>query len=134
MTLRYDLKDGPGVVAECRDHTRRALDAWFGPAGAPDRQPVADALLLVSELVGNARRHGGAPYELRLDRTARALWVQVSDTSPRRPRSRGPHRADRPSGHGLYLLERLARQWGSVPRGREGKTVWFELDILPQAG
>lgn len=133
MTLRYELTDRPGVVAECRNLTRRALHAWFGPAGAPDRQPVADALLLVSELVANARRHGGVPYELRLDRSLRAVWVQVSDTSPRHPRPQSPHRADRPSGHGLYLMERLAGQWGSVPRGRDGKTVWFEMDILPQA-
>lgn len=135
-SLRYDLTGappGPGVVAECREVTRGALRAWFGPAGAPEARAAADALLLVSEVVTNAHRHGGAPYELRLDGTERAVWVQVSDTSPDRPRPHGPHRAYRSSGHGLYLLDQLATRWGSVPRGRAGKTVWFQVDLLPEA-
>lgn len=132
-SLRYDLTEGPGVVAECRDLTREALHEWFGPAGAPGREGVEDSLLLVSEVVTNACTHGGVPYELRLDRRGGALWVQVSDTSPARPRPHGPHRAGRASGHGLYLLQRLATRWGSVPRGPRGKTVWFEVEVVPQA-
>ncbi|MET8509022.1 ATP-binding protein [Streptomyces sp. NPDC004787] len=134
-SLRYDLTGappGPGVVADCREVTRRALRSWFGRAGAPD-QRAADALLLVSEVVTNALRHGGTPSELCLDGTDRALWVQVSDTSPELPRPHGPHRARRASGHGLYLLERLAARWGAVPRGRTGKTVWFQVELLPEA-
>ncbi|MFF9199802.1 ATP-binding protein [Streptomyces sp. NPDC014779] len=135
-SLRYDLTGaplGPGVVAECREVTRRALRTWFGRAGAPEERAAADALLLVSEVVTNAHRHGGTPSELRLDGTDRALWVQVSDTSPEPPRPHGPHRARRASGHGLYLLERLAARWGTVPRGPAGKTVWFQVDVLPDA-
>ncbi|MFG3349879.1 ATP-binding protein [Streptomyces sp. NPDC048018] len=132
-SLRYELAEGPGVMAQCRALTRQALHAWFGPAGAPDREPAGDALLLVSEVVTNARRHGRGPYELRLDGSERALWVQVSDTSPERPRRRAPHRAARCSGHGLYLLQRLAARWGSVPRGDAGKTVWFEVVVVPEA-
>ncbi|MFJ9581226.1 ATP-binding protein [Streptomyces sp. NPDC101191] len=132
-SLRYELAEGPGVVARCRALTRQALRAWFGPAGAPEREPAADALLLVSEVVTNARTHGGGPYELRLDGTDRALWVQVSDASAERPRPRGPHRAARCSGHGLYLLQRLAARWGSIPRGDTGKTVWFQVVVLPEA-
>ncbi|MFI8962426.1 ATP-binding protein [Streptomyces sp. NPDC053493] len=130
---RYELTTGPGVVAESRVLTLRALRAWFGAAGAPDRVPVQDALLLVSEIVTNAGRHGGVPYELRLERDERSLRVQVSDTSPTRPRADGPHRPDRASGHGLFLLQRLAARWGWVPRGRTGKTVWFEVEMLPEA-
>ncbi|MFG2115336.1 ATP-binding protein [Streptomyces sp. NPDC048718] len=125
------LTDGPEVIAECRDLTRRALRDWFGPDGDPERIPVADALLLVSEVVTNARRHGGAPYEIRLDRAGRTLRVRVSDTSPVPPRAHGPHRPDRTSGHGLFLLRRLATRWGSVPRGSGGKTVWFEVEVPP---
>ncbi|WP_265868613.1 ATP-binding protein [Streptomyces sp. SKN60] len=135
-SLRYDLTGmppGPGVVAACREATRRALSAWFGPADAPDTRAVADALLLVSEVVTNAHTYGGVPSELRLDGTDRALWVQVSDTNPDRPRPHGPHRAYRSSGHGLYLLQRLAARWGTVPRGQDGKTVWFQVDLFPEA-
>jgi hypothetical protein len=33
----------------------------------------------------------------------------------------------RPGGHGLRVIGRLSRQWGSEPRG-EGKAVWFEVE------
>lgn len=132
-TLRYDLAQGTRVVSNCRELTRRALREWFGPAGADGEQSAEDVLLLVSEVVTNACTHGGVPYELRLDRRGGALWVQVSDTNPARPRPHGPHRPARASGHGLYLLQRLAQRWGSVPRGPLGKTVWFEVEVLPPA-
>ncbi|MEV8628069.1 ATP-binding protein [Streptomyces sp. NBC_01268] len=131
-SLRYDIVGGTGVVAECRDLARTALDTWFGAAGEPGREHTEDVLLLVSEVVTNACTHGGVPYELRMDRRGGAVWVQVSDTSPVRPRPHGPHRANRSSGHGLYLLQRLSTRWGSVPRGSRGKTVWFEVEVLPR--
>ncbi|MGW0465143.1 ATP-binding protein [Streptomyces sp. NPDC003027] len=126
---RFPLAGGPGVVAECRDLTRQALREWFGQAGAPGRTAAEDVLLLVSEVVTNAYTHGGSPYELYLHRTDGRLRVQVSDTSPVRPRARGPHRPARSSGHGLYLLERLSAAWGCLPRSK-GKAVWFEVDVL----
>ncbi|SEB96492.1 ATP-binding protein [Streptomyces sp. TLI_105] len=127
-TRRYELAGGDGVVRECRDLAQRALSEWFGAAGEPGRVPVEDTLLLVSEVVTNAFTHGGVPYELRLDGADGRLWVQVSDTSPARPRPHGRHRPSLPSGHGLYLLERLAAAWGCVPRAR-GKAVWFEVEV-----
>lgn len=132
-TRRHELAEVPGVVGACRDLTQRALSEWFGAAGAPGQVAAADALLLVSEVVTNACVHGGAPYELRLDRTRGRLWVQVSDTSPVRPRPHGPHRPSRSSGHGLYLLERLSAAWGCVPRDG-GKAVWFEVEVPPVPG
>ncbi|MEU6947720.1 ATP-binding protein [Streptomyces sp. NPDC046316] len=128
----FTLGDGPGVVGDCRDLTRRALQDWFGTRALVGNVAVDDILLLVSEVVANAYEHGGAPYELRLDRVGGRLWVQVSDTSPVRPRPHGPHRASRTSGHGLYLLERLSVGWGSVPRG-QGKAVWFEAAVTDAA-
>ncbi|MEU9859974.1 ATP-binding protein [Streptomyces sp. NPDC047971] len=131
--IRYALPDGPGVVGECRDLTRRALRDWIGPVEGAREVLVEDILLLVSEVVTNAYTHGGTPYELRIDRADGRLWVQVSDTSPVRPRPHGPHLASRSSGHGLYLLERLSSAWGSRRRG-EGKAVWFEVDLTPAVG
>ncbi|MFE5835181.1 ATP-binding protein [Streptomyces sp. NPDC056488] len=132
-TRRYELTEDPGTVGACRDLTQRALSEWFGAAGAPGRVAATDALLLVSEVVTNAFTHGGVPYELRLDRAGGRLWVQVSDTSPARPRPHGPHRPSRSSGHGLYLLERLSAAWGCVPRDG-GKAVWFEVEVPPVSG
>ncbi|MEU2234903.1 ATP-binding protein [Streptomyces vietnamensis] len=122
------MTESTGVVRECRDLAQRALSEWFGAAGQPGLIAVEDTLLLVSEVVTNAFVHGGVPYELGLDRTDGRLWVQVSDTNPVRPRPHGRHHAGAPSGHGLYLLERLAAAWGCVPRAR-GKAVWFEVEV-----
>ncbi|MFD9488003.1 ATP-binding protein [Streptomyces sp. NPDC059991] len=125
---RFGLERGPGVVGRCRDLTREVLDEWLGPRGAEGRAVLEDVLLLVSEVVTNACRHGDDPYELRLDRIDGKLSVQVSDHSPLRPRPQGRHRPARSSGHGLYLLQRLSSAWGWVPRGA-GKTVWFEMPL-----
>ncbi|GAA3507100.1 ATP-binding protein [Streptomyces showdoensis] len=127
-TRHHELTGHTEAVRECRDLTRQAIGAWFGAPEGAGAIAVEDALLLVSEVVTNALAHGGTPYELRLDHSAGRLWVQVSDTSPVRPRPHGPHRAGRASGHGLYLLERLSEAWGWVPRG-EGKAVWFEVTV-----
>ncbi|MBT2366071.1 ATP-binding protein [Streptomyces sp. ISL-10] len=125
---RFALDGEAGVVARCRDLTREALHDWF-PLDGPDAAVAAgDVLLLVSEVVTNACRHGGFPYELELARGPGRIWVQVSDTSALRPRPLGPHRASRSSGHGLYLLERLSADWGWARHGT-GKTVWFAVDI-----
>ncbi|MEV6651880.1 ATP-binding protein [Streptomyces sp. NPDC051219] len=127
-TRRFPLEGGPGAVGRCRDLTRQVLADWFTLSGAAGRVMAQDVLLLVSEVVTNACRHGGAPYELRLDRAPGRLLVQVSDTGPGQPTPHGPHRAARASGHGLYLLERLSSRWGWVRR-EAGKTVWFEMTV-----
>ncbi|UUN31563.1 ATP-binding protein [Streptomyces sp. FIT100] len=94
---------------------------------ADERLAVAeDVLMVVSELVTNACLHTEGPQELVLHCTPERLRIEVSDDSPVPPRPR-PH-ADPalPGGHGLVVLARLARAWGSVPRGT-GKTVWAEI-------
>ncbi|MET7617842.1 ATP-binding protein [Streptomyces sp. NPDC005408] len=127
-SLRFPLDGGPGVVGRCRDLTRQVLDEWYGLSGREGSALKADVLLLVSEVVTNSCLHGGKPVELRLGRTPGRLWVQVTDTSPVRPRAHGPHRAARSSGHGLHLLQRLSDGWGWTPRGT-GKAVWFVVSV-----
>ncbi|MFD7739772.1 ATP-binding protein, partial [Kitasatospora sp. NPDC059800] len=112
------------------------------PGGAPPPRPytpasrpaaadpllVADAVLLVSELVGNALRHGGEPGTLLLVRATGRLRIEVSDASPRPPLPRPPHPPDEPGGLGLFLLSRLTLRWGWHPSG-PGKTVWCDLRL-----
>lgn len=90
--------------------------------------PVLDAaLLLTSELVTNAVRHGEGDITCRLWAGPEVLRVEVSDASPT-----VPHAVDRglvaDSGRGLHIVESVASRWGATPAQREGKTVWFELD------
>ncbi|WP_253767285.1 ATP-binding protein [Goodfellowiella coeruleoviolacea] len=111
------LPDDSRGVALAREFARKALVAWSYP-GWHD-----DVVLIVSELVSNALRHGrGAPV-LRLANTGARLRVEVADQSPVLPTLRP---AGATGGWGLRLVGRLAADWGVVPEDG-GKTVWCEL-------
>lgn len=89
-----------------------------------------DALLLVSELVTNALRHGCGRIDLRIGRGATWLDVGVHDDGRRLPAPAAQVDPTRTGGRGLQLVETLAQAWGVIPDGsRPGKTVWFELRI-----
>ncbi|TQM79182.1 histidine kinase-like protein [Saccharothrix saharensis] len=88
-------------------------------------EEVADAKLVVSELVTNAYEHGQHPLHVRLRRTRNLIRVEVTDLSPRVPViGRSSVRVTR--GRGLLLVDRLCRRWGAV-RNAVGKTVWAVL-------
>jgi PAS domain S-box-containing protein len=105
---------------------RRALVAAIGERLGETAQ--GDALIVISELVTNAIRHGGAQEEsaeVRIDVALlpEALRLEVTDPGPGfEPGGHGP-RAD--GGYGLHLLDRLAARWGVA--GASPVTVWVEL-------
>lgn len=68
---------------------------------------------------------GEKEFTLRLRRGEEAVWVEVFDQDLRLPRIRSAGENDE-GGRGLYLVDQLARRWGSRPT-REGKAVWFEI-------
>ncbi|MCP9944977.1 ATP-binding protein [Streptomyces somaliensis] len=119
----------------------RELAAGWLRDRAAARGVVDDALQVVAELAANAALHGRVPGRdfllvLRLTGTGRALRIEASDTRAERvPAS--PRRAplaDGESGRGLLIVDALADRWGvdtgPVPR----KTVWAELDLVPEHG
>ncbi|MFW6695827.1 ATP-binding protein [Streptomyces sp. MAR4 CNX-425] len=128
---RLRLVGASGMVPRARDFARRALEdwGWLPPANAEQRAAAEDVLLVVSELVTNACLHGGGPDELRLRTAGKVLRLEVSDSGGTgTPEPRTPHRASRPGGHGMFIVQRLCLDWG-VQRdaGTAGKTVWAEL-------
>ncbi|MGR8008185.1 ATP-binding protein [Streptomyces hypolithicus] len=91
-------------------------------------QTTEHAVLLVSELVGNAVRHTGARiFGLRMLRRRGWIRVEVRDPSRGLPCLMPVHEMDT-SGRGLYLVDKLSDRWGVdlLPRG---KTTWFEMRV-----
>ncbi len=111
----------PQTAAAVRRHIRKS-----GRSLPPDLRE--DILLLASELVTNAVRHGGGEVTVRLWAGPETIRVEVTDANPHRPLAadRGP---DAEEGRGLLIVRALASRWGSAPlRDGSGKTVWFEVD------
>lgn len=127
---RLRLDGESGVVPLARDFTRQALYAWgwMPAAGAEQRAAAEDVLLVVSELVTNACLHAEGPDDLLLTCDNKVIRVEVTDRGAGQPTPRTPHRAGRPGGHGMFIVQRLCLDWG-VQRtpGHAGKTVWAEL-------
>ncbi|MFE0103208.1 ATP-binding protein [Streptomyces sp. NPDC059009] len=127
---RLNLNGASGIVPLARDFTRDALHAWgwLPAAGADQRAAAEDVLLVVSELVTNACLHAEGPDELWLSCDKKVLRIEVSDRGAGQPAPRTPHRAGRPGGHGMFIVQRLCLDWGVVRTpGAGGKTVWAEL-------
>ncbi|MGA5820950.1 ATP-binding protein [Kitasatospora sp. NPDC094028] len=129
QTRRLALAGSEGAVRHCRDFSRRALLSWHWLPTIDEEQlaVVEDVLLMVSELVTNACLHApGGPRELRLHWDGDRLRAEVTDASPVPTRLRPNADPGRPGGHGLRVVDRLARAWGSLPDGG-GKRVWLEV-------
>ncbi|MGW6954083.1 SpoIIE family protein phosphatase [Streptomyces chartreusis] len=120
----WDLADDPAVVADARRHASSMLADW----GLEDASFVTE--LVVSELVTNAIRYGGAPIQLRLIRDA-SLICEVSDGSATAPHLRRARDFDE-GGRGLMLVAHLTDRWGAR-QTPAGKIIWAE-QILPPTG
>ncbi|MFE3328184.1 ATP-binding protein [Streptomyces sp. NPDC059176] len=124
------LAHASGIVPLARDFTRQALYDWgWLPAASAERRAAAeDVLLVVSELVTNACLHAEGPEQLQVSSDTKVLRLEVSDRGTGQPAPRTPHRAGRPGGHGMFIVQRLCLDWGVVRTpGAPGKTVWAEL-------
>jgi anti-sigma regulatory factor (Ser/Thr protein kinase) len=83
-----------------------------------------DVVLVVSELVTNAVRHGQGAPALRMSGTPTHVRIEVTDDDPTLPKPGTP----RPTGGGwgLNLVQTLAADWGAARRNG-GKVVWCEM-------
>jgi anti-sigma regulatory factor (Ser/Thr protein kinase) len=113
----WGLPADVGSVAQAR-----ALIAQNVCDDLPD-ECLEVVLLLTSELVTNAVRHGIGPVGVHLVRGDGVVRVGVEDQSPQWPVLR-PIDRDALNGRGLFLVDAMATDWG-VLAGDAGKTVWF---------
>ena len=93
-------------------------------------ETIDDALVMMSEVVGNAVRHGAAPVTLTLTHVDRGIRVEVFDGGPLFEHDATARPSVVPtSGRGLFLVGALSKAWGVDPAddGGPGKTVWFEI-------
>ncbi|GAA3865177.1 SpoIIE family protein phosphatase [Streptomyces sp. NPDC003631] len=116
----WDVPPDPAQVAITRQCAIEQLAEW----GLGEVAFVTE--LVVSELVTNAIRYGGAPIQLRLIRD-RSLICEVTDGSSTSPHLRRAHAFDE-GGRGLLLVAQLTQRWGSR-QTNEGKTIWAEQPL-----
>jgi anti-sigma regulatory factor (Ser/Thr protein kinase) len=122
--LRMRLGSGPDAAADAR-RAIAELRADLDP-------PLMETLrLLVTELVTNSVRHTDCDsLTLRVAVGKSAVLTEVADEGPafdvQNLEVHDAQAHDEDGGWGLFLVERLARDWGVRDDGAS-KRVWFEL-------
>ncbi|MFD3875261.1 ATP-binding protein [Streptomyces sp. NPDC058623] len=107
---------------------RRQVTELLRQAGIGlDSVTAADALLVTSELVTNAIRHGGGITRLRTRIVDGALQLSVTDANSHVPFAR-PAAPDYPGGFGWPLIQRLAERVEVSPFA-DGKTITIEVRL-----
>ncbi|MFF9063554.1 ATP-binding protein [Streptomyces sp. NPDC101213] len=126
------------TAASARAHVRGLVDAaWDAAARPAAERDLIDLLLVVSELVANAVRHGGglAGFEATPARDGVRLSVHDhSDVVPEAAYGPGTLPAGHHgSGYGWPLILRLARDISIRPRPCGGKTVTVFVPVGTEA-
>jgi anti-sigma regulatory factor (Ser/Thr protein kinase) len=131
-SFAVDLRDGLDAARAAR----RAVEANHGRLPSPVQ---SDLSLIVTELVTNAVRHGGAGNDrlLEFESCSRDGHIRVEVLEP----GTGFHSPFLPQniatdadadvhagGWGLFLVDRIAKRWG-VASGAGGLRIWFELPV-----
>jgi anti-sigma regulatory factor (Ser/Thr protein kinase) len=111
---------------------RRFVLAAVG--GAPP--DLRDAIsVMVSELAMNAVQYARTTFVVSIDLTGDGLRVAVTDSGCGNPEAQPLPPASSPHGRGLFIVDRLADEWGVSPAG-DGpeRTVWFRVAMRSPQG
>ena len=113
-------------LSSARAVARRVCQA-SGLERPEDHETCDDVLLILSELVANACRHGEPPVRYDVVRDGGDLLITVEDADPTPPAGAADGVDESAeSGRGLLIVASLARLWGwhGVPGG---KVVWARV-------
>ncbi len=124
MATRWVLAEPESAAAIRHDIRGDLLSAGMVP------EIVDDAVLVATELIGNAVRHARSLPSGRLriswEQSAGGITLSVTDGGGlQRPRSRNASPYET-TGRGLTIVSALADFWG-VKRGPDTVTVWAHL-------
>ncbi|MFE0416369.1 ATP-binding protein [Streptomyces tendae] len=115
---------GAGAAAARAYAESVARTDWGGPGREVREEDVVDLLLVVSELVTNAIRHGDGLAGFEARPTKEGLWIAVHDRSTVVPRAAYAFPTTHPGGgYGWPLVARLARDIAVEVRPEGGKTI-----------
>ena len=129
---RLLLCSGPESVKAAREFTAATLEGWhLGDL-------VQEAMIIVTELVTNAIRHGSScacdeagrgQVELAWQRDTGRVICVVTDGSARPPVLVASDLFAE-SGRGLQVVQALAAAWGWMMLGATQKAVWAALQVV----
>jgi anti-anti-sigma regulatory factor/anti-sigma regulatory factor (Ser/Thr protein kinase) len=126
LTEQLRLAPTPTAQAAAGRFVRDVCDYW--QAALPDEDVADQAVQLAGELVANAVVHARTELALRVELRGDRLHISVHDGSPRLLHLVPAGRAGE-GGHGLRLVEEVAKAWGVHQHPDGGKVVWCTLDI-----
>jgi anti-sigma regulatory factor (Ser/Thr protein kinase) len=102
---------------------RRLISERF--ASQLEADELISAMLLTSELVTNAVRHGHGRITLTATMNEDRLLVEVTDEGSGLERTMREHSLENIEGWGLKIVDAESARWGA----HEGTThVWFEIE------
>jgi len=118
---RLELAPEPTSAGDARRFVERLLHRRKVP-----EQTRETAVLVSSDLVTNAFRHGEGKIELRVAVLEDRVRIEVIDSGHRQVPAVRQQQPDETGGWGLRIVDQLAMQWGVF----EGTThVWADLAL-----
>ncbi|MEU6492433.1 ATP-binding protein [Streptomyces sp. NPDC046984] len=128
LRTRIPAASGVTNAGTARDHVLAVVRGREGASAVrPDAQAVTDLLLVTSELVSNAIRHGGGLVAFAATPTREGVRLHVRDRSAEIPSTAfGPGAlpaGDTVGGYGWPLIATLARDIAVERRPDGGKIV-----------